>query len=104
MIKGLKNDFIRGVEKIKWFSRILSERLKIEITIIKLLYRSDDVDRAKDEMLLSIGKRVYELKENTEKNMLKDKVILENIAEIERLEKEIVELNQKISELTRAGT
>lgn|ERR1700690_468761 len=104
MIKGLKNDFIRGVEKIKWFSRILSERLKIEITIIKLLYRSDDVNRTKDEMLLLIGKRVYELKENTEKNMLKDRVILESIAEIERLEKEIIELNQKISELTNAGT
>ncbi len=104
MIKGLKNDFMRGIEKIKWFSRIVSERLKIEITIIKLLYRSDDVDRAKDEMLLLIGKRVYEFKGNTEKNLFKDKVILESIAEIERLEKEIVELNQKISELTRAGT
>lgn len=104
MIKGLKKDFIRGVEKIKWFSRIISERLKIEITIIKLLYRSDDMDRTRDEMLLAIGKRVYELKENTEKNLLKDREILESIAEIERLEKEIVELNQKISELTRAGT
>jgi predicted RNase H-like nuclease (RuvC/YqgF family) len=104
MIKGLKKDFINGVEKIKWFSRIISERLKIEITIIKLLYRSDDMDRMKDEMLLAIGKRVYELKENTEKNILKDRDIFESVAGIERLEKEIVELNQKISELTRAGT
>jgi predicted RNase H-like nuclease (RuvC/YqgF family) len=104
MIKEMKKDFINGVEKIKWFSRIISERLKIEITIIKLLYRSDDMDRTKDEMLLTIGKRVYELKENTERNLLKDREIVESIAEIERLEKEIVELNQKISELTKAGT
>ncbi|MHB8882681.1 MAG: hypothetical protein ACYC69_14380 [Thermodesulfovibrionales bacterium] len=104
MIKELKSDFKKGIGRIQWFSRIFSERLKIEIAIVKLLYRSDDIDQRKDEILLSIGRRVYDLKSNAEKNILMDRQIAEHLAEIERLEKEILELQEKIAELSRVGT
>ncbi|MBI5101902.1 MAG: hypothetical protein HZB33_08735 [Nitrospirae bacterium] len=103
MIKEIRNDFLRGIERLKWFSRILSFRLKIEIAIIKLMYRSHDMGRKKDDKLIVIGRRVYELRETPDKNVMKDRVVTESISEIEMLEKEILDLNHKISELSGAG-
>lgn len=103
MLKRIKDNFIKGIDRIKWFSTVFSERLKIEITIIKLLYRSDEMDKKRDELLKSIGLRVYELKSNTDKNILKDKAVSEAIVEIEKVEKNIEELNQKVSEINKVG-
>lgn len=101
MLKRIKDNFIKGVDRIKWFSTVFSERLKIEITIIKLLYRSDEMDKKRDELLKAIGQRVYELKSHTDKNILRDKAVSEAIVEIEKVEKNIEELNQKVSEINK---
>jgi len=103
MLKRIKDNFSKGIDRIKWFSTVLSERLKIEITIIKLLYRSDEMNKKRDELLKKIGQRVYELKVHTDKNILKDKVVSEAIVEIEKVEKDIEELNQKVSEIGKVG-
>ena len=104
MLRKLRTDLLKGIERIRWFSGVLSERLNIEIAVIKLLFRSDEMDRKKNELLTELGSRVYELKDSTEKNVLKDRVVLGAISEIERLEKEIVDLSHKIDELSRTGT
>ncbi len=104
MLRKLRTDFLQGIERIRWFSGVLSERLNIEIAVIKLLFKSDGIDRKKNELLTALGSRVYELKDSTEKNILKDRVVLGAIAEIEGLEKEIVDLGHKIDELSRTGT
>lgn len=104
MLRKLRSDFLKGIERLRWFSGVLSERLNIEIAIIKLLYKSDETDRTRNELLTTLGGRVYALKESTEKNILKDRVVLETITEIERLEKEIVDLSQQIDELSHTGT
>ncbi len=51
-----------GVEKIKWFATLFSERVNIEIAIFKLLYQSDEMTRKRQELLVTIGERVVELK------------------------------------------
>jgi len=104
MLKKLRTDFLNGISRIRWFSGVLSERLNIEIAIFKLLFKSDEIERKKDELLTTIGGRVYELREATDRNLLKDRVIGESIAEIEQLEKEMVELGKRIEELSRVGT
>ncbi|MGC2062074.1 MAG: hypothetical protein WA610_03785 [Thermodesulfovibrionales bacterium] len=103
MLRKLRTDFLKGIERIRWFSGVLSERLNIEIAVIKLLFKSDEIDRKKNELLIALGSRVYELKDSTEKNVLKDKVVIGAITEIERLEMEIVDLSHKIDELSRTG-
>lgn len=104
MLRKLRTDFLQGIDRIRWFSGVLSERLNIEIAVIKLLFKSDDIERKKNELLTTLGNRIYALKDQTEKNLLKDRVIVEALAEIERIEKEMVDLNQKIEELSRAVT
>lgn len=103
MLRKLRTDFLKGIERIRWFSGVLSERLNIEIAVIKLLFKSDEIERKKNELLTVLGSRVYELKDSTEKNVLKDRVVIGAITDIERLEKEIVDLSHKIDELSRTG-
>src|SRR3990172_565022 len=99
MLKKLKDDFGRGIERVKWFSSVFSDRLKIEITIMKLLYKSDKMEKKKVELLRMIGTRVYELRGHFDKNMLRDRTILEAIGGIEKIEKDMEELRQKVSEI-----
>ncbi len=100
MLKRLKKNFDSGIEKIRWFSSVLSERIKIEFLVIKLLFQSDKMERKRDELLNKIGERVYELKENTDRNVLKDRVIVEALTEIEHINSEIEKTKQKAAEIS----
>ena len=103
MLKRVKDNFIHGVDRIKWFSSLFAERLKIEIAIIKLLYQSDEMDKRKSELLQSIGQRVYDLKGKPEKAFLKDKVVIEAVSEIEKIDHGIEDVRQKLSDMSRVN-
>ena len=101
MWKRVKNNFDSGIERIKWFSSILSERMKIEFSVIKLVSDRDKNEKERAEKLRLIGARVFELKEQHDKNVLKDKVIAGSIGEIEKLDSEIEDINKKVSEISK---
>ena len=101
MFKNINDNFKKGIEKLKWFSSLLSERLKVEIAVIKLLLQSEKMDKKKDVFLKTIGQRVVDLKGQTEKNFLKDEIIMNALEEISSLQKNIDELKQKASEISR---
>jgi hypothetical protein len=100
MLKRLKKNFDKGLEKIRWFSSVLSERIKIEFLVIKLLLQSDKMEKKRDELLNKIGQRVYELKENTDRHVLKDRVIGEALNEIEQINSEIETTKKKAAEIS----
>ena len=101
MLKRLKDNFERGVEKIKWFSSLLSDRLKVEISVMRLLYQSEQMEKKRDDLMKTIGKRVYELKERAETQILKDRVISEAISEIGEISEAIESTRKKASEISR---
>ena len=101
MWKRIKNNFDSGIERIKWFSSILSERMKIEFSVIKLVSDRDKKEKERAEKLRLIGERVFELREHHDKNVLKDKVITSAISEIEKLNSEIEDINEKVSEISK---
>ncbi|MDP3260714.1 MAG: hypothetical protein Q8M34_09040 [Thermodesulfovibrionales bacterium] len=101
MWKRIKNNFDSGIGRIKWFSSILSERMKIEFSVIKLVSDRDKKEKERAEKLRLIGERVFELKEQHDKNILKDKVIADSINEIEKLDSEIEDINKKVSEISK---
>ncbi len=103
MLKILKDNFKRGIDRIKWFAAVFSDRMKIEITIIKLLYQSDEMDKKRDELLKTVGQRVYESRANPDKNILRDKEVVDALEEIEKIEKNIGELKQKIRDIGSVG-
>jgi len=100
MWKRLKNNFDSGVEKIRWFSSLLSERFKIEYLVMKLLYQSEELERRKEDLMKKIGHRVYDLKGHSDRYILKDMVIMEAISEIEKINNEIDLTKKKASEIS----
>jgi hypothetical protein len=103
MFKRVKDNFRQGIDRIRWFSTLFAERVKIEIAIIKLLYQSDEMDKRKAEILRSIGQRVYDFKGNPEKSFLKDRVVIEAVTEIEKIERDVEDLRQKVSDMSRVN-
>ena len=101
MLKRLKNNFDDGVEKLKWFSSMLSDRIKVELSVFKLLYHSEQMEKEKDALLKTIGQRVHEMKAGPDRNILKDSVIADAMQEIERLNSEIESTKKKASEISR---
>ncbi len=101
MWKKIKNNFNSGIERIKWFSSLLSERVKIEFSVIKLLSDRDKKEKDRAEKMRLIGERVFELREQQDKNILKDKVIASSIDEMEKLDSEIEDIKKKVSEISK---
>jgi len=101
MLKRLKENFEGGVEKIKWFSSLLSERLKIEISLIRLLYQTEQLGGKRDELLKKIGQRTYDLREQAEAHILKDSAVAEMLSEIGKINEEIESTRKKASEISK---
>lgn len=100
MIKRVKDNFMNGIQQVRWFSSVLSERVKVEMAVVRLLFRSDEMEKKKDLLLRTIGERVYECKGLPDKNVMRDRSIMDAIAGIEQLDKEIEELKHRVSEIS----
>jgi hypothetical protein len=103
MLNRIIGNFKDGLARIRWFATVFSERFKIEIAVIKLMYRSDEMEKRRQERFRTIGERIYESKGNPEKNVFRDKVIVEAMEDIEKMEKDIEELKEKTSEIHGMG-
>lgn len=100
MLKRLRENFESGIEKIKWFSSLLSERIKIEYLVMKLLYQSEEMEKKREELMKKIGKRLYELKGYSDIHIFKDGIISEALSEIEKIDREIESTKKKASEIS----
>ncbi|TAN43435.1 MAG: hypothetical protein EPN22_10200 [Nitrospirae bacterium] len=100
MFSQVKKDLEQGVEKLKWFSSLLSERVRIELEVFKLLYKSEEMKKQKDDLLKSIGEEVYEHR-GQNRNIYARSEIIAAIKEIEKLEPEIKESLEKASAISK---
>ena len=100
----IKNNFDSGLKKIKWFSSLLSERVKIEMSVMKLLYQSEQMREKRDELLKAVGTRVFDMKEHPEKSVLKDRAVSDTLTEIEKINSEIEMTRKKASEISSIET
>ncbi|MCG2720496.1 MAG: hypothetical protein L6290_00555 [Thermodesulfovibrionales bacterium] len=103
MYKRIKENFDNGLMKLKWFSNILSDRMKIELSVFKLLYQAEQMEKNKEDLMKTIGERMLELKEHSEKSILKDRIIADAMNEIEKINQEIEEIKKQASEISSTG-
>ena len=104
MFERVRESFGNGISRIKWFAGVFADRLKIEVAVVRLLYRSAEMEKKKAELLRNIGMRVYELRGSPDRNILKDKTVFELVEALVKLEREMDELKQKASEMSSVGT
>ena len=97
----VKNNLDLGIEKIKWFSSLLSERLKIEFSVMKLSNDRAKMEKDRAEKMRVIGERVFEIRKESDRNVFKDKAITDSIAELEKLEAEIEDIKKKTSDISK---
>jgi len=100
MYTRLKNDLEEGLNKIKWFAGLLSERVRIELTVFRLLCKSEELKKKRDALLRKIGEEVYQM-HNTETGLHPSTEIADIIKEIEALDAQIKEAVDKVSEISR---
>ena len=101
MWKSAKHNFTRGVEKIRWFASLISDRTKIEIAVMKLLHQSEQLEERRNELMKKIGARVYGLKDQNDRQILKDNAVMDAIEEIARIDADMEKTRQKASEISK---
>lgn len=99
MWKRIKENLESGVEKVKWFSSLLNERVRVEISLFNLLHQSADMEKRRTALMKTIGERVFELRHAHEKQLLRDPAVLEALNNLERLDAEIEDVRKKVSEI-----
>jgi seryl-tRNA synthetase len=100
MINRVKRDLEEGIRKLKWFASLLSERVRVEISIFRLLYQSEELKKRRDELLKQIGEEAYEMRAQ-KSNVFETENVQAAIKEIEDIDAEIKETAEKASELSK---
>lgn len=100
MFSRIKKDLENALEKLRWFASLLSERIRIEITVFKLLYKSEELKKRRDELLRRIGREVYEHR-GKNRNIYARSEVIEAVKELEKLDPEIKETVEKASEISK---
>lgn len=103
MFSKIKKDFDRAIEKIKWFASFLSERVTIEIAVFKLIYKSEELKKRRNELLGNIGEEVYKMR-GKDRDVYANKEVKDAILKLESIESEINETVKQASEISKAVT
>ncbi len=101
MWKRIKENFDSGLEKVRWFSSLLNERVKIELSLFNLFYQSAELEKKRAALMKTIGERVFELRNASEKHILRDPVILDSLKNLEGLDAELEDMRKKASEIEK---
>ncbi|UCG78984.1 MAG: hypothetical protein JSV21_03910 [Nitrospirota bacterium] len=100
MLRTLNSAFSSGISKIKWFFSILSERIKVEIAVMKILGQSEKFEKKRKDLLVSMGERLVELKDMNKTNIFEDQDIKDAFKELDTLDDEISELRKTAEEIS----
>ena len=101
MWKRVKDGLDSGIEKVRWFSTLLNERTRVEISLFRLLNQLSDMEKKRAGLLRTIGEKVFELRNLRDKQILVDPIINQAIADLETLEAEIDEIRKRASEIEK---
>jgi ribosomal 50S subunit-associated protein YjgA (DUF615 family) len=79
----------------------MNERMKVELSLFKLLYKTTEMEKNRASLMKTIGERVFELRNASEKRILRDPAILEALESLEKLDSEIADMRRKASEIEK---
>lgn len=90
MIETIKRDFLQGLKNLKFWAQVISERVKIELNILRLVGEINKLSHQRDEIFKKIGKEVSDIWGSS--------VEIKDNEKIATLVKQIRELEVKIEE------
>lgn len=95
MIEIIRKNFSEGIKTFKFWAQILSERIKVEINILRLIAEINKLIEKRDEFLKDVGKEIYKNPKIFEEN---EKISI-LIRQIRQIEAEIEDKKNKLKEL-----
>ncbi|MGB9710609.1 MAG: hypothetical protein ACPLZA_03815 [Thermodesulfovibrio sp.] len=98
MLEIIKRDFLQGLKTFKFWAEVLSQRVKIELNVLKLISEINKLSLKRDLFLKSIGKEIYE-SWNENLNIKESENISSLIRQIREIEAQIEDRKKKLSEL-----
>lgn len=102
MLYKIKKSIEEGWSRLRWFASIVSERLKVEIAVIRLLRESADMEKKREELVGDIGERVFELRASSDMNIYEDSKVTAALKELETLDGELGQLKSRVSAIGQA--
>lgn len=98
MFEIIKKDFLQGLKTFKFWAQVLSERVKIELNVLKLISQLNKLTLKRDALFQSIGKEVYE-SWSEQLNLKENEKISNLVRQIREIEAQIEDKKKKLSEL-----
>lgn len=98
MIDIIKKDLINGFKTFKFWAQTLSDRIKIEINILKLLSEINKLTDEKNKLLIDLGMELYKSGKTTI-NLSEEEKFLSILRKLKEIETEIESKKKKINEL-----
>lgn len=98
MLEIIKRDLLQGLKTFKFWATVLSERVKIELNVLKFVSEINKLSQKRDELLKSIGKEIYE-SWGSELNLKESEKISTLIRQLREIESQIEDKKKKLSEL-----
>lgn len=98
MIDIIKKDLLNGFKTFKIWAQTLSDRIKIEINILKLLSEINKLNDKKNKLLIDLGTEIYK-SGKTNFNLSEEEKFLSILRKLKEVETEIESKKKKISEL-----
>lgn len=98
MLEIIKKDILQGLKTLNFWAKTISERVKVEINILKVLSEIHKLIEKRDEILKRLGQETYQ-SWGSLSNLQENEKILSFIKELKEVEKEIEEKKKKLSDL-----
>jgi len=98
MLEIIKKDFLQGLKTFKFWAQVFSERVKVELNVLKLISEINKLSLKRDELLKSIGKEICSLWAG-ELNLKENEKISALVRQIREIEAQIEDRKKKLSEL-----
>lgn len=98
MIETIKRDFLQGLKTFKFWASVFSERVKVEINVIKLIGELNRLSEKRDALLKMVGKEIYD-SWGTLIDMKDNEKFADLIKQIREVEIEIEDRKRKLNEL-----
>ncbi len=99
MLGRLREHFENGLSRIRWFSNVLSERVQIEISLMKVFGKIEGLKRRRAGIMQSIGEKVYDMRLNPVPDVYNQKQIRDYMKELADIEKEIEEFKKQAEDI-----
>jgi len=91
----------QGARRVSATAAVFSERVRVELDVVRLRIRMDEVRTRADELYKTVGRRFVQLHKKdelpkTSEQLLKDEEIVAAVVELADREQELAELNERI--------